>query len=126
VTGGREAAGVVAVAVVGGVLLLAAEPVLGLVVLAGVGAAALLQPRARLAVAVVVLLVGAGVLWVAWSRGDMLAGAGGMLVTLSAAAAAVRSRGWPPPRRGAESRRQREVTSRDTWDALDRGEDPTV
>jgi hypothetical protein len=49
-----------------------------------------------------------------------------MLVTLAAAAAAVRSRGWPPPRRGAEPRRQREATSRDTWDALDRGEDPTV
>ncbi|HEX6935447.1 MAG TPA: Trp biosynthesis-associated membrane protein [Actinomycetes bacterium] len=121
----REVTGVLALAVTGGALLLVAEPVLGLVVLAGAGAAALLRPRARAAVAAVVLLVGLAVLAVAWDRGSAVLAVGGVLVVTAAAAATVRSGRWPPPRRRPEPSGG-EPSARDTWDALDRGEDPTA
>lgn len=122
----REVTGVLALAVTGGALLLVAEPVLGLVVLAGAGAAALLRPRARAAVAAVVLLVGLAVLAVAWDRGSAVLAVGGVLVVTAAAVATVRSRRWPPPRRRPEPSGGGEPSARDTWDALDRGEDPTA
>jgi hypothetical protein len=108
------------------VLLLVAEPAIGLAVLAGVGAAALLRPRPRAAVAAALLLLGAVVMWLGWSRPDWLLGAGGILVTVAASAGVLRSRRWPPPRRGTGPDQPRERTARDTWDALDRGEDPTA
>lgn len=122
----RELTAVVVAVVTGGVLLLFAEPALGLVSLAGAGAAAMLQPRPRTAVAAVVLLVGVGVAWLAWTREDVLLASGGLLVGLAAAVALARSGRWPPPARGRTPEREREQTGRDTWEALDRGEDPTV
>lgn len=121
-----EVTAVLALAVTAGALLLVAEPVLGLVVLAGAGAAALLRPRARAAVSAVVLLVGLAVLAVAWDRGSAVLAVGGVLVVTAAAVATVRSRRWPPPRRGPEPSGGGEPSARDTWDALDRGEDPTA
>jgi hypothetical protein len=123
----RVAVGVAVAAVVGGLLLLLAEPALGLVALAGVGAALLLTPGPRRVVSGVLLLVGAVTV------GAVLAGAGDQsllpgaaLLALAAGVAVARSGRWPPPRRGERERGAREPTDRDTWAALDRGEDPTA
>jgi hypothetical protein len=115
-----------AVVVAGGLLLLLAEPLHGLVVLAGAGAGALLRPRARSLLSTALLLVGVGVLALAVAWSDPLVAAGGALVTAAATFAAVRSHRWPPPRLGAQRPSDREPTARDTWEALDRGEDPTA
>jgi hypothetical protein len=128
----REPVTVLGVAAGGGLLLLVAEPAVGLVALAGTGAALLLQPRPRRLVAAVLALVGAvaavaGVVAGAWllvAGAAMLAGAGSV--------AAVRSARWPAPRRGDRDRAQQSAgrvapsSDRDTWAALDRGEDPTA
>jgi hypothetical protein len=126
VTVRREVMAALGLAVVGGVLLLVAEPVLGLVALAGTGAAALLQPAARLAMAAVLLLVALGAVMLALARSDALLGAGGALVVAGAVVATLRSRRWPPPRSAPAAAPDREPRARDTWDALDRGEDPTL
>jgi len=122
----RELTAVLGAAVGGGLLLLVAEPVVGLVALAGVGAAAMLQPRPRAVLAVVVLLVAAAALWLGVDHADPLLLVGAAFLGLAAATAAVRSRRWPPPRRGGRSHPTEESSARDTWDALDRGEDPTA
>ena len=123
----REPLLVAGTAAVGGLLLLVAEPGVGLVALAGVGAALLLSPGPRRLVSAVLLLVG-GV-----TAGAVLAGSGdrsllpgAALLTVAAAVAVVRSGRWPPPRRGERRRETHEPTDRDTWAALDRGEDPTA
>jgi hypothetical protein len=123
----REPLLVAAVAVAGGLLLLVAEPGLGLVALAGVGAALLLSPWPRRLVVAVLLLVAAGTV------GVVLAGAGersllpgSVLLAAAAAVAVVRSGRWLPPRRGERDRAERQPSDRDTWAALDRGEDPTA
>lgn len=123
----REPLLVAGAAALGGLLLLVAEPGVGLVALAGVGAALLLSPGPRRLVSGVLLLV-AGV-----TVGAVLAGAGdrsllpgAALLTVAAGVAVVRSGRWPPPRRGERDRSNREPTDRDTWAALDRGEDPTA
>ena len=123
----REPLLVAGAAAVGGLLLLVAEPGVGLVALAGVGAAMLLAPGPRRLVAAVLLLVGAVTV------GAVLAGAGdrsllpgAALLVVAAAVAVVRSGRWPPPRQGERDRGTREPTDRDTWAALDRGEDPTA
>lgn len=115
--------------VAGGLALLALEPRLGLAVLAGTGAALLLAPRPRAAMATLVALLGAAGTVLAGQRTDVPLGVAGVVVAFAAAAAAARSSRWPGPRRAGASPRpgaDREPTSRDTWDALDRGEDPTV
>jgi hypothetical protein len=113
-------------AVLGGVLLLVAEPRLGFVALAGTGAAALLSPRARRLLALVLVLVGVAAGALAASRSDPLLGTGSLLLMAAAGAALVRSSRWPPPRRGEEPGPSRGPSDRDTWEALDRGEDPTA
>ena len=113
----------------GAVLLLFAEPATGLVVAAAVGASALVGPRSRTVVAGGILLFGLGMVALGASRSDVLLGAGGGLVALAAGAAVVLVRRWPPPRSGrteAHPAATREPTARDTWEALDRGEDPTA
>ncbi len=122
----RELTVALAAAVAGGLVLLVAEPVVGLVALAGVGAAAMLQPRPRAAVAVVLLLVALAAGSLGWAREDPLLLGGAVLLGVGAATAAARSRRWPPPRRGGPSGTAGEHSARDTWDALDRGEDPTA
>ena len=113
-------------AALGAVTLLVTAPAIGVAVLAGAGAASLVGPLARVMVAVAVLLLGIAVLWLATARSDLALGAGGALVTVAAGVAAVRARRWPPARRGDGPTERRERTDRDTWEALDRGEDPTV
>ena len=123
----RVAIGVAAAAVAGGLLLLVAEPGIGLVALAGVGAALLLSPGPRRLVAAVLLLVGGGtVAAVVAGAGDQSLLPGAVLLTLAAGVALARSGRWPPPRRGERDRGAQEPTDRDTWAALDRGEDPTA
>ena len=123
----RVAVGVAAAAVAGGLLLLVAEPGIGLVALAGVGAALLLSPGPRRLVSAVLLLVGGGtVAAVVAGAGDQSLLPGAVLLTLAAGVAVARSGRWPPPRRGERDRGAQEPTDRDTWAALDRGEDPTA
>ena len=123
----REPLLVAGVAAVGGLLLLVAEPGVGLVALAGVGAALLLSPGPRRLVAAVLLLVGgATTVAVLMGAGDRSLLPGAALLTVAAGVAVVRSGRWPPPRRGERDRATLEPTDRDTWAALDRGEDPTA
>ncbi len=120
---------VVAVLAATGLLLLVLETVLGFVVLAGVGAAVLLRPRARAGLAALMALLGLVVVAIGVTgdgSSSVLLVAAGALVTATSAFAAARSRRWPPPRRGERMTPRREPGPRDTWDALDRGEDPTV
>lgn len=124
-TAPREITAVVVATAAGGLLLLVAEPAVGLVALAGAGAAAMLQPRTRAVVAGVLVLFSLAVVWLALVRGDALLGAGAVVLALAAGAGAVRSTHWPPPGLGRAARRT-VPTDRDTWDALDRGEDPTA
>ena len=122
-TGARVA---LMLAVVGGTLLLVAEPALGLAVLAGTGAGVLLRPGARAAMAALVLLVGAGALVLGWQRQDALLTVGGCLVAAAAAAVTVLAGRLPPPHRRERVSEDSESPSRDSWAALDRGEDPTT
>ena len=121
----REVTGVLVTLVAAGGVLLALQPAVGLAVLAGCGAALLLRPRARSVLAGVMTLLGVavGVLGASRSEGPLVAA--GLAVTLAAAVATVRSPRWPPPERAARSDGHRSPSSRDTWEALDRGEDPT-
>jgi hypothetical protein len=123
----REPLVVAGVAAVGGLLLLLAEPGVGLVALAGVGAAVLLAPGPRRLVSGVLLLVGGVTVGaVLAGTGDRSLLPGAVLLSAAAGVAVVRSGRWPPPRRGERDRSAPEPTDRDTWAALDRGEDPTA
>jgi hypothetical protein len=105
----------------------AAATALALVALAGAGATLLVRNWARtvlggVLVVVAVALVSAGLSPTRWA-----ALIGGVLVGLGALAVVARARRWPQPRRRFEAPARRPTgTPRDTWDALDRGEDPTA
>ncbi len=125
----REVAGVLGAIGLGATLLLLSEPAAGLVVVAAVGAASLVGIRARTVLAVALLLLGLGMVALATSRSDLVLGAGGALLALGAGAAVILVRRWPPPRSGRRDAglpTTGEPTARDTWEALDRGEDPTA
>jgi hypothetical protein len=125
----REPVAVLAAAVLGGGLLLMVEPGVGLVALAGTGAALLLQPRPRRVMAAVLALVGAVGAVVGAGSGQWPVVVGGALLAVAGAVAAARSGRWPAPRRGDRDRAQGAASSErpaDTWAALDRGEDPTA
>ena len=123
----RVAVGVAGAAAAGGLLLLLVEPAVGLVALAGVGAALLLSPGPRRLVSGVLLLVGGVTVGaVLAGTGDRSLLPGAVLLTAAAGVAVARSGRWPPPRRGERDRATREPNDRDTWAALDRGEDPTA
>jgi hypothetical protein len=109
-----------------GVVLLVAEPVFGLAVLAGCGAAALLGPRWRRAAAALVALLGTVVAVVGIDRASPLLVLSGTVVAVAAAVAAVRAGRWRRPHRAPVETSAADPSSRDTWDALDRGEDPTA
>ncbi|HET8662477.1 MAG TPA: Trp biosynthesis-associated membrane protein [Micromonosporaceae bacterium] len=113
-------------------------PALALVALAGAGALVATRGAGRRAVAVLVLLVGVGLVAgggyglggvpgvrAVWPAACLL---GGVLVAGAGVAALRRGRDWP----ALDSRYDRRppVTRGDTpeelWNALDRGEDPTV
>jgi len=125
----REPVAVLAAAVLGGGLLLVVEPGVGLVALAGTGAALLLQPRPRRLLAALLAVVGLVTGGVAAASVEWLVTAGGLLLAGAGAVAAARSGRWPAPRRGDRDRAREPAGSdspRDTWAALDRGEDPTA
>lgn len=121
----REVTAVAVVLVVAAAVLLLREPALGLAVGAGAGAAALLRPRPRTVLAVALTLLGLGIAALGTARSDVLLVGCGAAVTAAAGLATGRSHRWPPPRRGPAGAPDRAPTARDTWDALDRGEDPT-
>ena len=104
-----------------------ASTALALVALAAAGAALLVRNRARIALGIVLLLDAVGMVAVGVTPTRWAPLIGGVLVGLGALAIVVRARTWPQPRgrfepADAERRRGRG----DAWDALDRGEDPTV
>lgn len=100
---------------------------LALVALAGAGAALLVRTRGRLVLGVALVgvaaaMVAVGVSPVRWSAliGAVPVAVGGLLVV-------VRARRWPQPRGRYDARPPlASGTPRDSWDALDRGEDPTA
>ena len=100
---------------------------LALVALAGAGAVLLVRNRTRLVlgatlVGVAAALVAVGLSPVRWHAvlGAVPLALGGLLILL-------RARHWPQPRGRYDARPPRTTgTPRDTWDALDRGEDPTA
>lgn len=122
----REAAVVLAAVVAGGVVLLVVEPVFGLAVLAGSGSAALLGTRGRRVVAAVVGLIGVAGLAVGIDRGAALQVVAGAVVALASGLAVARAGRWRRPHRAPAESGPAEPSARDTWDALDRGEDPTA
>ncbi|MEV4617151.1 Trp biosynthesis-associated membrane protein [Asanoa sp. NPDC049573] len=108
---------------------------LAIVGLAGAGALLATRGWARRAVGVLVLLVGVGLAALALDRvfdastaWPALTVAGGVLVVVAGLAAVVVGHRWP----GMGARYDRSPNTRstggetDTWNALDRGEDPTV
>ena len=104
-----------------------AATALALVALAGVGAALLVRRWARTALGVVLLGVAVATVSAGLSPTRWAALVGGVLIGLGALAIAVRAHRWPQPRRRYETPTRRPAgTPRDTWDALDRGEDPTA
>ena len=121
----REVTAVLAGLLLAGAVLLVREPALGLAVGAGTGAGAFLRPGPRTALAGGVALLGLGVVTLGVGRADVLLVVCGAVVTTAAGLAAVRSRRWPPPRRGPAGESARGPTARDTGESLDRGEDPT-
>jgi hypothetical protein len=119
---------------------------LGLVALAGAGALLLVRGWGRVGIGVVVTLAGAGVVAAGliprkiggFAYGEQvpafhpsvwgwLTAAGGVAVMLGGLVAIWRGRRWDAPAARSESgQRPDQVPARDTWDALDRGEDPTA
>jgi len=106
---------------------------LALVGLAGAGALLATRGWGRRAVGVLVLLVGLGLTALALDRAfdastawPALTAVGGLLVVLAGLAAVLAGHTWP----GMGARYDRSPKSvggtTDTWNALDRGEDPTV
>jgi hypothetical protein len=100
---------------------------LALVALAGAGAALLVRTWARVTLAVVLAAVAAGLVATGLSPTRWAPLVGGVLVGLGAVAMVLRARRWPQPRSRFEApTRASAGAPRDTWDALDRGEDPTA
>jgi hypothetical protein len=111
---------------------------LAVAALAGAGALLATRGAGRLAVGVLLMLSGVGIT-VGGARGlpgawPALCVAGGVAVLAAGAATVVRGRGWlsmgtryeRATAPDAPSRTGRPSTGKDLWDALDRGEDPTV
>lgn len=125
----REISTVVTAVVVAGLVTLVREPALGLAVLAGAGAAAMVRSRGRTLFAGMVALLGAVAVALGVRRADVLLVIGGVGVIAAAGVAGWRSRHWPAARsssRGVEPASNGDASARVTWEALDRGEDPTV
>jgi Tryptophan-associated transmembrane protein (Trp_oprn_chp) len=104
----------------------AAATALALVGLAGAGAILLVRGWARVGIGVVVAVAGAGVLAVGLGpRG--IGWFAGLAVMLGGLVTTWRGRRWDAPAgRFRTGPRPDRAGARDTWDALDRGEDPTV
>ena len=104
------------------------RPALALVALAGAAATLLVRDRARRLLGVVLLAVAAGLVVVGLTPTRLGRGrrrAAGRVPVPSLVV--LRARRWPQPRARYEApTRSGASTPRDTWDALDRGEDPTA
>ena len=104
-----------------------ASTALALVALAAAGAALLVRNRARIVLGVVLALDAAALVLVGVTPTRWAALIAAVLVGLGALGIVARARGWPQPRGRYESGdAERRQGRGDTWDALDRGEDPTV
>lgn len=132
-TPAREATLSVAIVVAGGLVVLPSESAFGLAVLAGVGAAALVSRPVLRVIAMLVVLLAAAILAVGISRAAAALVVGGFLVIAGAGLAVVRGGSWHRSREApgddstAGRRKQAtEPSAKDTWAALDRGEDPTA
>ncbi|GIF68020.1 hypothetical protein Ais01nite_60550 [Asanoa ishikariensis] len=107
---------------------------LALVGLAGAGALLATRGWGRRVVGVLLVLVGVGLLALSLGRAfdastawPALTAAGGVLVVLSGLAAAAAGHRWPAMGARYERSPKKSVGgTTDTWNALDRGEDPTV
>lgn len=100
---------------------------LALVALAGAGAVLLVRNRARLVLGVALVGVAAALVAVGLSPVRWHAVLGAVPVALGGLLVVLRARRWPQPRGRYDTRPSRTTgTPRDTWDALDRGEDPTA
>ena len=100
---------------------------LPLVALAGAGPIQLVRTWARVTLAVVLAAVGLGLVATGLTPTRWAPLAGGVLVGLGAIAVIIRARHWPQPRSRYDAPAgARTAAPRDTWDALDRGEDPTA
>ena len=103
-------------------------PALAVVGLAGSGALVATRGAGRRAVAVLLLLVGLGLVagggyGISRSPWALLCLGGGLAVA-AAGVLAWRGRNWPVM--GARYERSRHPSGGDMWDAIDRGEDPTL
>jgi hypothetical protein len=100
---------------------------LALVALAGAGAILLVRTWARVTLAAVLVAVAVGLVATGLTPTRWAPLVGGVLVGLGAAGVIVRARHWPQPRSRYDAPAgARAAAPRDTWDALDRGEDPTA
>jgi hypothetical protein len=126
----REMSVALGVVAVGAAIALTAtrQPAaLALVAVAGAGAALLVRSWARVLIGLVLLGVAAAMLATGVSPTRWAQLVGGVLIALGALAVVLRARRWPQPRSRYEAPDRRPTgTPRDTWDALDRGEDPTA
>jgi hypothetical protein len=100
---------------------------LALVALAGAGAALLVRTWARVSLGVALAAVAAGLVATGLTPTRWAPLVGGLLVGVGAVAVVVRAGRWPQPRSGYDAPTSTQSGApRDTWDALDRGEDPTA
>ena len=100
---------------------------LALVALAGAGATLLVRTWARVTLAVVLVVVAVGLVATGLTPTRWAPLAGGVLVGIGATVVILRARHWPQPRSRYDAPAgARTAAPRDTWDALDRGEDPTA
>jgi hypothetical protein len=97
------------------------------VALAGAGATLLVRTWARVTLAVVLAAVAVGLVATGLTPTRWALLVGGVLVGLGAVAVIFRARHWPQPRSRYDAPTgARPAAPRDSWDALDRGEDPTA
>lgn len=104
-----------------------AATALALVGLAGAGATLLLRNRARIVLAAVLVAVAAALVAAGLGPLRWAALVGGVLIAVGAVTTVLLARGWPQPRSRYDPPASRLADNpRATWDALDRGEDPTA
>ena len=100
---------------------------LALPAVAGAGAVLLVRNRTRVLIGLALVLLAAGMIAAGWSPLRGAAVAAGALVASGGAMVTLRTRRWPQPRGRYDSPAPRaDRGPRDTWDALDRGEDPAA
>jgi hypothetical protein len=121
------ALGVVAVGAAIALTVTRQPAALALVAVAGAGAAFLVRTWARVLIGLVLVVVAAAMIGTGLAPIRWAQLAGGSLIAIGGLAMVLRARRWPRPRSRYDApARKAGGTPRDTWDALDRGEDPTI